>query len=377
MKKKLFAACLTLAGVLACAFGLAACGGDGDDESDKGTSYSIQAPEESDAYTVSGLPESARAGETVTFRVTLTHPADSVLHYVEVDGGDMDDEKLAPAADGSYSFVMPEDYVSVSVSADYYPDNDDSLFLFWNWADENADNIEIWQPAYEGDGYSNTFDDSVLTASVDNGNYSYELHNYSDEVFSLNQDVIPDDALSVIPEKPSGGSLTTGFDICIDRSKIKAGTAKIVLIVENISQYGHISTLACTVTVTEPEPLEKVTIWQETIVFDVSEIMAWVEEERLQIDFYFLDTDWTDQIYAREAYGFDYDASKIENGKLTFTLPYTAKHKYSVTPRFRMSPKPDEVLEIEYVKGDFADYTGGAFSFRSGGGRAEFKVTRA
>jgi len=42
-----------------------------------------------------------------------------------------------------------------------------------------------------------------------------------------------------------------------------------------------------------------------------------------------------------------------------------------------MSSKPDEVLEIEYVKGDFADYTGGAFSFRSGGGRAEFKVTRA
>ena len=127
--KKLFLGFATMLSLLALVLGLCACGGDdqsdGGDESSKGASYSIQAPQTSDVFNVTGLPDSAYEGDTVTFRVVLAHPADSVLNYVEVCGTDMGSRRLDAVADGSYSFIMPAEPVQLTVDALRVLDDDE------------------------------------------------------------------------------------------------------------------------------------------------------------------------------------------------------------------------------------------------------------
>lgn len=79
---------------------------------DKGTLYSIQAPAASDVYTVSGLPEGAYEGDTVTFTVTLTDPENSILTSVKVEY-----EELEADENGTYSFAMPANAVTVEINA--------------------------------------------------------------------------------------------------------------------------------------------------------------------------------------------------------------------------------------------------------------------
>ena len=113
------------------------------------------------------------------------------------------------------------------------------------------------------------------------------FNNHEERAFSLNEDVIPNDALTVTYEEEGNRNDAYMFTVDIDRSKINAGTAKIVLVVENNSSFGDESVLACTITVTEREPYETVEIWTETVIFDVSAI----ENDENMEDLYFTFTD--------------------------------------------------------------------------------------
>lgn len=107
----LLALCLTVVFV-ACDDNTGGGGGD-----DKGTFYSIQAPAASDVYTVSGLPEGAYEGDTVTFTVALTNPADSSILGVTVEPAFDSSFDLTETSDGFYSFIMPADDVTVVIDA--------------------------------------------------------------------------------------------------------------------------------------------------------------------------------------------------------------------------------------------------------------------
>ena len=100
--KKFAAVMLVICLIAALSVAFAACnektdvdGGNGGGGGGKGTRYSIQAPSASDVFTVEGLPEGAYEGDTVTFKVTLSSPADSILNYVELYGRNM---KFKPGA---------------------------------------------------------------------------------------------------------------------------------------------------------------------------------------------------------------------------------------------------------------------------------------
>lgn len=69
----------------------------------------------------------------------------------------------------------------------------------------------------------------------------------------MNQDVIPDEALSVsaLHANSKYPNDATGFEVRIDRSKISAGTAQIVLRVENEHKFGDAALLVITVEVTD------------------------------------------------------------------------------------------------------------------------------
>lgn len=358
----LLALCLTVVFV-ACDDNTGGGGGD-----DKGTFYSIQAPAASDVYTVSGLPEGAYEGDTVTFTVTLTNPADSVLNYVEIYGSEMKYNRLTPAGDGSYSFTMPAEPVRVTVDADYYPDNDTDNFLTWD--EDNPTTAEKWIPHYDGDMYFDSDNLSLVANVTDDPKGTGGWFNHHEErAFSLNEDVIPNDALTVTYEEEGNRNDAYMFTVDIDRSKINAGTAKIVLVVENGSSFGDESVLACTITVTEREPYETVEIWTETIIFDVSAIEN--DEHTKDLYFVFTDKDYDDNTYAQQSQTILETEYEIVDGKVELTINYVVGHEYEITLDYRMGEPKPATPDISFQDSDGGEYQSGVLTFSKDGGSIE------
>lgn len=358
----LLALCLTVVFV-ACDDNTGGGGGD-----DKGTLYSIQAPAASDAYTVSGLPEGAYEGDTVTFTVALTNPADSVLNYVEIYGSEMKYNRLTPAGDGSYSFTMPAEHVRVTVDADYYPDNDTDNFLTWD--EDNPTTAEKWIPHYDGDMYFDSDNLSLVANVTDDPKGTGGWFNHHEErAFSLNEDVIPNDALTVTYEEEGNRNDAYMFTVDIDRSKINAGTAKIVLVVENGSSFGDESVLACTITVTEREPYETVEIWTETIIFDVSAIEN--DEHTEDLYFVFTDKDYDDNTYAQQSQTILETEYEIVDGKVELTINYVVGHEYEITLDYRMGEPKPATPDISFQDSDGGEYQSGVLTFSKDGGSIE------
>ncbi len=358
----LLALCLTVVFV-ACDDNTGGGGGD-----DKGTLYSIQAPAASDVYTVSGLPEGAYEGDTVTFTVALTNPADSVLNYVEIYGSEMKYNRLTPAGDGSYSFTMPAEPVRVTVDADYYPDNDTDNFLTWD--EDNPTTAEKWIPHYDGDMYFDSDNLSLVANVTDDPKGTGGWFNHHEErAFSLNEDVIPNDALTITYEEEGNRNDAYMFTVDIDRSKINAGTAKIVLVVENGSSFGDESVLACTITVTEREPYETVEIWTETIIFDVSAIEN--DEHTEDLYFVFTDKDYDDNTYAQQSQTILETEYEIVDGKVELTINYVVGHEYEITLDYRMGEPKPATPDISFQDSDGGEYQSGVLTFSKDGGSIE------
>lgn len=358
----LLALCLTVVFV-ACDDNTSGGGGD-----DKGTFYSIQAPAASEVYTVSGLPEGAYEGDTVTFTVALTNPADSVLNYVEIYGSEMKYNRLTPAGDGSYSFTMPAEPVRVTVDADYYPDNDTDNFLTWD--EDNPTTAEKWIPHYDGDMYFDSDNLSLVANVTDDPKGTGGWFNHHEErAFSLNEDVIPNDALTVTYEEEGNRNDAYMFTVDIDRSKINAGTAKIVLVVENGSSFGDESVLACTITVTEREPYETVEIWTETIIFDVSAIEN--DEHTEDLYFVFTDKDYDDNTYAQQSQMILETEYEIVDGKVELTINYVVGHEYEITLDYRMGEPKPATPDISFQDSDGGEYQSGVLTFSKDGGSIE------
>lgn len=373
--KKIISVLVSVVAMFAFSFCLTACSSDQTEGGgkNKGTLYSVQAPKQSDIYTVTGLPEGAYEGDTVTFKVALTHPVDSVLNYVELSGTATGSKKLDPVSEGTYSFSMPAEPVTVSVSADYYPDNDTDNFL--SWEDSTALSVEKWQAAFEGDAYYDFSDDVLLTSLVTSqpsqSPANFALTKHTERAFSLNQAVIPDDALTV-DVKYRDGNQANQFIVRIDRSKISAGTAKIVLIVENNSKFGDKAVLARTVTVTEPQALLQVETWSETVVFDISAIENDADTEKMA--FVFEDLDYQADMYLQHTQMFDVKDYEIKDGKITLTFVYAVGHDFEISFHFYMSVQPaSPSIRFENTV-DGADYSAGKLTFTKENGSIELIV---
>ena len=105
--------CLTLS------LTLIGCADKGNKTNNTKTSYNIQVSQDSEIYTVTDLPATAYEGDTVTFKVNLTHPTDSVLNSVTLSGNTTKETKLSPNSENVYSFTMPGEPVRIKI--DTYP----------------------------------------------------------------------------------------------------------------------------------------------------------------------------------------------------------------------------------------------------------------
>ena len=244
MKKVITGILAALLALSAGAF-FAACGGapdEGDDNTDP-TVYTVTA-EESDFYDVNGQTRSATAGSAAY--VAIEPQFDAVSIDKVLFNGQECTESAAEAH--GYEFTMPAANVEITVEYSF-TDNESDNFLEWN--DGNPSSIEIWKPQSETDTYFPQGDDEKLTADVfkspsQSGGY---FSSHEETAFSMNQDVIPDEALSV--SFTSKDSNATDFSVVVDRSKISAGTAQIVLLVENGHKFGDAALLVITVEVTD------------------------------------------------------------------------------------------------------------------------------
>lgn len=244
MKKVITGILAALLALSAGAF-FAACGGapdEGDDKTDP-TVYTVTA-EESDFYDVNGQTRSATAGSAAY--VAIEPQFDAVSIDKVLFNGQECTESAAEAH--RYEFTMPAANVEITVEYSF-TDNESDNFLEWN--DGNPSSIEIWKPQSETDTYFPQGDDEKLTADVfkspsQSGGY---FSSHEETAFSMNQDVIPDEALSV--SFTSKDSNATDFSVVVDRSKISAGTAQIVLLVENGHKFGDAALLVITVEVTD------------------------------------------------------------------------------------------------------------------------------
>lgn len=248
MKKVITGILAALLALSAGAF-FAACGGapdEGDDKTDP-TVYTVTA-EESDFYDVNGQTRSATAGSAAY--VAIEPQFDAVSIDKVLFNGQECTESATEA--NRYEFTMPAANVEITVEYSF-TDNESDNFLEWN--DGNPSSIEIWKPQSETDTYFPQGDDEKLTADVfkspsQSGGY---FSSHEEAAFSMNQDVIPDEALSVsaLHANSKYPNDATGFEVRIDRSKISAGTAQIVLLVENGHKFGDAALLVITVEVTD------------------------------------------------------------------------------------------------------------------------------
>lgn len=248
MKKVITGILAALLALSAGAF-FAACGGapdEGDDNTDP-TVYTVTA-EESDFYDVNGQTRSATAGSAAY--VAIEPQFDAVSIDKVLFNGQECTESATEA--NRYEFTMPAENVEITVEYSF-TDNESDNFLEWN--DGNPSSIEVWKPQSETDIYFPQWDDGKLTADVfkspsQSGGY---FSSHEETAFSMNQDVIPDEALSVsaLHANSNYPNDATGFEVRIDRSKISAGTAQIVLLVENEHKFGDAALLVITVEVTD------------------------------------------------------------------------------------------------------------------------------
>lgn len=250
MRKKIFCLALVCLVALCASVALTACDDGSDNNATQGTLYSIQAPAESELYTVVGLPSSARKGDEISFSLSLSHPEESTVDLVRIHTAQDGYTELTASADGVYSFTMPEAAVTVEAVVSYYPDNTTDNFL--TWSSDNPNTFAIVVGA-DNPYYTPSSDPaSMLTADVTDrpaGSGGY-FTSHREVAYSLDTDVIPDEALSVVYETSSTSNSAVSFTVVIDRTMIKAGTAKIVLRVDNGHRFGDEAILSCTVTVT-------------------------------------------------------------------------------------------------------------------------------
>lgn len=144
-----------------------------------------------------------------------------------------------------YEFTMPAKNVKITVEYSFTDNSEDN---FLGWKSDNPTTFAVYYDSTGNDWYPQARDGQlvaeVIQSPMGSGGY---FNVYSAQAFSLNEDVIPDDALSVEKE---GSSPIRSFTLHIDCQKISVGTAQLVLLVDNGHKFGDAALLVVTITVT-------------------------------------------------------------------------------------------------------------------------------
>ena len=293
-------------------------------------------------------------GDHYTFNSTVTEavPGEIVTFKVKASAGYKIDKVFANSTectwnpDGSYSFTMPEEPVTVTASASaisIVPDDDaddekpvptteklsDGFMSFTGFC---PDKISAFKNTYSAEiSYDVTFNKVI---NINDGTKSVV-------VSSSDQNVIPNSALRVYLEQD--GTRTFSLKLYVDLNSLNTGVAFVSIYVEDdTNSYTH----AEIVKKIEVVPENSLEIPRQSVSFTVDfsdcsntlmEKLRGVSGLQLNVsdryDFY---------SYAGEKTSttFDIDIDELQDGKVTFNFPnYAAGHPYSVSVSYN---KDDE-----------------------------------
>lgn len=305
MKKLCIAIALSLILVTALV-AFAACGG----TSTEPTYYDITV-NSGDNFSVVCSHKNAKAGENVTLTVTAGE-------FFEIDTVTANGTACTLNDQGKYEFTMPAEKVTVDVKLKASPDVDESDTMVWSKVCEQLAAVE------DGDDTINTSQTFEVNFGTDGVTNTTNVEGYMTEVeiYSLNPDVIPNEAISGAKATTVlSGWYATGATFDIDLTKISEGTARLVF------KEGT-RALVKTLEVVDFGEVTPENLYTEKVVVDMSELTGeydnlriWITDNDYQIGSVYKETQFVDFVYSAEN-TFEYEFRFTPEHEFTIAVGY-------------------------------------------------------
>lgn len=297
-------------------------------------------------------------GDHYTFNSTVTEavPGDVVTFNVTASAGYKIDKVFANSTectwnpDGSYSFTMPEEPVTVTATASAIsvvpgPDDDNDDVTtdpapttekltddFMSFTGFCPDKISAFANNYNAKvTYTVSFSRTININSAED----------STKLRSSDQNVIPDSALTVSLD--NDGTVKSGAKISIDLNAIRPGTAYVSFYAENDISTSQNAEVTKKIEVVAENTLE---IPRQSVSFtvDFSDCSDTLMEELRGVSGLQLNVSDRYNFYSyageKTSTTFAIDIDELQDGKITFNFPnYAAGHPYSVSVSYN---KDDE-----------------------------------
>lgn len=296
MKRKFFGIIGALCAAVLCAAMFAACDsgdtGGGNENNQSGTNttttYTVTV-ESSNYYSRTGGTTKAPAGTEAYVDIEPSFDVvtiDSVFY----NGNPC---KASTSDENRYEFTMPADDVVITVEYSFTANEKDSPI---SWNDDNE---------YEFAATSGTY-----KLNVDATGYALEV----EELFSTNQDVIPNDTLSYDVERD--GTIAKSVEVSVDGSQISVGKTQLVLLVNNPNTPSNPqSILVCDITVVDAVTVSVTFTYTNNSTYDDSNITVTLTDNATNV---------ATTIYVTETDGREYF---VDN---SYTFNYIVGHTYTI-----------------------------------------------
>lgn len=330
---------IMLAGIL-----MFACGDGDKGDDDTETSYTITC-NSGQWYDINTSYKIAPAGTTITVQVECEV-------FVQVANVYANEVPCTPTEQaGFYTFTMPAEDVTITAQI---TDADEILSsdygMGWTFAPSQISKAEEGDSSFiANQRFELSFgsQQGFINASTGQNGLLYV------DVFSTNQDVIPDDAISAVSptQLDSGNSRVVSAKFTIDLTKVNLGTTTLVF---KDTEKDRIITK--TITVKEYGQVENFDLWTVYVTVDLSTLTAH-QDKNFRIWFSDYENLGQDYIYGSnylESQWQDFTWSDLNRGEKTFTFLYNPEHTFRVQ------------VGYEYFATSLDDYRYNNFSVQSG-----------
>ena len=313
-------------------------------------------------------------GDHYTFNSTVTEavPGDEITFLVNPAAGYKIDAVYANGnpcqlkADGSYSFTMPNEAVTVTATASAIfltPDIDDAndgtetdpaptteklTDDFMSFTGFCPDKISAFANNYNAKvTYTVSFSRTININSAED----------STKLRSSDQNVIPDSALTIWLDKD--GTVTSGATISIDLNAIRPGTAYVSFYAENDISTSQNAEVTKKIEVVPENTLE---IPRQTVTFTVTISDAKINElKEVAPNGLILSVSDRNNLYSyaegkASSKEFTLDLNAVENDILTITFEdFAVGHNYSVSISYRKPAGYYSFVKVnDYVNSDYS-----------------------
>lgn len=313
-------------------------------------------------------------GDHYTFNSTVTEavPGDVVTFNVTASAGYKIDKVFANSvectlnADGSYSFTMPEEPVTVTATASaisFVPgpddDNDDVTTDPAPTTEKLTDDFMSFTGFCPDkiSAFANDYNAKVTYTVNFSGTININSAEDSTKLRSSDQNVIPDSALTVSLDKD--GTVTSGATISIDLNAIRPGTAYVSFYAENDISTSQNAEVTKKIEVVAENTLE---IPRQTVTFEIDFSRADINElKEIAPNGLIFSVNDRNNLYSyaegkASSKEFILDLNAVENNMLTITFEdFAVGHNYSVSISYKKTDGYYSFVDVDdHVNSDYS-----------------------